>query len=147
MVLMRWSPLEEMNTLRDQINQIFDTPSSNGNTRSSSHLLPVEIFETSGEYTLNVMLPGINPDQVQLEAMGKKLIISAEMTPRELNAEEQVLVSEFSYGKFSRHLRFSAPIEIEKIDASWNFGLLKIKVPKTESSQRKQIEIKVSKSN
>jgi len=145
MSLMRWSPLEEMSILRNQIDRIFEPTSTNGNKKSLSHFFPVEVTEKPCEYLLKVMVPGIDPDQIKVESTARELIISAETQPRELDKDESVHLSEFHYGKFSRHLSFPLPIETEKIEAEYEFGLLKIKVPKTEAAQRKHVEVKVNK--
>lgn len=145
MSMMRWSPLEEMNILRNQIDRIFEPSVSNGNNRSLKHFFPVEVTERPDQYLVKLLVPGINPEQIKVESTQKELIITAETQPRELDKEESVHLSEFHYGKFSRHLSFPLAIDTDKIEAEYEFGILKVRVPKTEAAQRKSIEIKVNK--
>jgi|NOAtaT_6_FD_contig_61_3540907_length_1261_multi_4_in_0_out_0_1 HSP20 family protein len=143
MTLMRWSPLEEMNILRNQVDRIFEPTVANGNRKSLSHFFPVEVTEKQDQYMVKLMVPGINPEQIQVESTQKELVITAETQPRELDKDENVHLSEFHYGKFSRHLSFPLAIDTEKIEANYEFGILKIRVPKTEPAKRKHVEVKV----
>lgn len=145
MAMMRWSPLEEMNILRNQIDRIFEANSTNSNNRSFKHFFPIEVTEKPDQYIVKVLVPGVNPELIKVESTLKGLIITAETQPGELGSEENVHLSEFHYGQFSRHLNFPLAIDTNKIEAEYEFGILKIKVPKTEAPQRKHVEVKVNK--
>lgn len=144
MSIIRWSPLEEMNILRNQIDRIFEPSSSNGNHRALKHLFPVEVTERPDQYLVKLLVPGIDPEQIKVESTHKELIIFAETQPRELEKDESIHLSEFHYGKFSRHLSFPLAINPDKIEAEYEFGILKVRVPKAEAAQRKPIKIKVN---
>jgi HSP20 family protein len=145
MTVMRWSPLEEMNILQNQINRIFEPSSTHGGNRSLKHFFPVEVTEKSDRYLVKVLVPGVNPEQMKVESSRRELVISAETQPRELDKDENVHLSEFHYGQFSRHLSFPFSIDADKIEAEYEFGIWKINVPKTEAPQRKHVEVKVNK--
>lgn len=137
MIMRRW-PLEDMNILRKQINRIFEPCQTD-----SEYLIPVEVAEKQEEYQVRLMVPGIEPKLISLEATQRELIIRAECQPRELERDENVHLSDFPYGKFIRHLSFPLAINPEKIEAVYELGILNVKVPKTEAAQRKTIEVKV----
>jgi len=141
---MCWPSLEDRNSLRDQIDRIFKSELSNDKNQSLSHFFPVEVSEKTGEYLIKVMVPGVDPENIHVESCDRLITLYAETQPRELGKDESVHISDFQYGKFSRHLSFPVPLETEKIEAEYELGLLKIRVPKTEVVQRKHIEIKVN---
>jgi HSP20 family protein len=143
MALIRFSPLEEMSILRDQINRIFEPVSPNGDSRSLSHTLPVEVTETPTQYCVRLMVPGVAPDKIELQATQRELIVSCETQPRQLQENETVHLNQFNYGKFSKKLSFPEVIGHENIEAKYEYGILEITLPKAENAQRKQIEIKV----
>lgn len=143
MALIRFSPLEEMSVLRDQINRIFEPISTNGDSRSLSHTLPVEVTETPEKYCVRLMVPGLPPEKIDLQATQQELIVSCETQPRELQENEVVHLNQFNYGKFSKKLNFPEAINHEAIEAKYEYGILEVSLPKVESAQRKQIEIKV----
>lgn len=145
MKLVRWSPLEEMSILRDQIDRIFEPFTSNGDSRLLHFTVPVEVTETPKHYTVRAMVAGIEPDRIELQVTPKTLIISGELPPRDLEKDETVHLNEFQYGKFSKKLAFPENVDSEKVEADYRHGILEIRLPKAEFSNRRTIEIKVRK--
>lgn len=147
MKLVRWSPLEEMTILRDQIDRIFEPLSSSNTSNVDSgllnHTFPVEVTEKPENYFIRVLAPGINPDKIDLQCSSKEVLISTEILPRKLDKDEVVLVGQFHYGKFNKQLSFVEPIDESKVEAKYEHGILEITLPKAESSKRKPIEIQI----
>lgn len=144
MSLIRWSPLDEMNLLRNQINTIFEENLKKEHDRPLKHALPIEVSETSESYCVKAMVPGINPDMIQVETSKDDLTITADLSPRQLNENEKAHFSEFKYGKMSRYISFAMPINTEKVEAKYEFGILTITLPKQEAALPKRIEIKTT---
>jgi len=143
MAMIRWSPLEEMSLLRNQIDRIFEPASSLGEKPALKHLLPVEVTEQPDAYRVRLLVPGIDPAQIKVDATAKELVISAKCQPRELGQDETVHINEFHYGEFTRHLSFPQSINVERIEAEYNVGILTIRVPKMESAKSRTVEIKI----
>jgi HSP20 family protein len=143
MTMIRFSPLEEMGLLRNQLDRLFDAPMQQ-EKRTLNHILPVELLEKGNEYTIKLAMPGIPMSEIKVESTQKELTITAKRQPKELEQEEHVHVSEFPYGSFSKHLSFPCPIDTEKVVATYDLGILSITVPKLESAQPRQIEIKTA---
>jgi HSP20 family protein len=141
MTMLRFSPLEEVSLLRNQLDRLFETPTNE--KRTLSHILPVELLEKGNEYTVKLAMPGMGPSDIKVESTQKELTISAKKQPRELDKDERVYVSEFEYGSFSKHLTFPCAINTDAISASYDQGILTVSVPKAESAQPKQIEVKI----
>jgi HSP20 family protein len=143
MTIVRWSPLEEMGLLRSQLDRLFDT-SVPEQKRNLNHILPVELIEKGNTYTIRLAMPGIPLEEIKVESTQKELTITAKKQPRELEQDEHVHVSEFSYGSFSKHLTFPMAIDTDKVSATYDLGILTITIPKLESAQPRQIEIKTA---
>jgi len=142
MTMLRFSPLEEMGLLRNQLDRLFEAPMTS-EKRTVSHILPVELLEKANEYTVKLSMPGILLEDIKVESTQKELTITAKKHPRELDKDEHVHVSEFEYGSFSKHLSFPCSINTDAVSASYDQGILTITVPKVETAQPKQIEIKI----
>jgi len=141
MTMLRFSPLEEVSLLRNQLDRLFDSPTLE--KRTFNHILPVELVEKGNEYTVKLAMPGIPLEDIKVESTQKELTITAKKQARELQKDEHVHVSEFEYGSFSKHLTFPCAINTDAISASYDQGILMVTVPKAESAQPKQIEIKI----
>lgn len=146
MSMMRWTPFEEMEHLRRQIDNIFVpvVVSHPGEKATTSFVPPVEVVERPDGYRVRFMLPGIRPDDVKLEASAKTLSISGEIASPALEEKERVLISQFRVGKFSKQLSFPDGIEPGNVEADYVNGILEVKVPKAESMQKRSIEIRVN---
>lgn len=147
MAMIRWSPLEEMSLLRNQIDRIFEPASSLGEKTQNRHYLPVEVTERADSYQIRLLVPGLEPEQIsrqiKIDATGKELNVTAKCMPRELGKDETVHINEFHYGEFSRHLSFPQAINVEGIEAEYALGVLNVTVPKMESARARQVEIKI----
>jgi len=143
MAMIRWTPLEEMSLLRNQIDRIFDSSAGPGEKRSSKHYFPVEVTELADAYVVRALVPGIDPTQIKVDSTPKELHLTAAIQPRKLEKDENVHINEFQYGEFSRHFTFPQAIDVEKIEAEYDLGILHIKLPKVETAKAKPVEIKI----
>lgn len=148
MKLVRWSPLDDVSLIRDQINQIFEPlalhRTLSGEPARLMHTFPVEVTEKPDAYTVRVLAPGLTLDDLTLECTERELSITAEIPPRSVADNETVLMSQFQYGKFSKQLAFADAIDEAAVEAHYTHGVLSITLPKAEKSKRKLIEVKVT---
>ena len=143
MAMIRWTPLEEMSLLRNQLDRIFESSAGNSEKRSSKYSFPVEVTELPDAYVIRAMVPGIDPSQIKVESAPKELHLTAAIQPRELEKDEIIHMHEFHYGEFSRHFTFPQAIDMDNIEAEYDLGILRIKAPKVETLKTKAVEIKV----
>ena len=108
-----------------------------------NHFAPVtNIVERETAFEVSVELPGIDPDEVKVEAHEGDLVISGEKKS-ETNEENKTFHRvERRYGEFRRIFSLPSDIDREKIDAGYNHGVLTVTLPKSEKVLPKQIEVK-----
>ena len=98
-----------------------------------------------GDFHLEVDLPGVKKEDVEIRVEGNVLIVSAERRMKnEVNKEDYYLL-ESSFGRIERFYTLPDEIDRDKINAQHNNGRLIINLVKNESSKPKRIEIKNSK--
>lgn len=148
MSMMKWSPFEEVELLRKQIDNIF-TPLSPIGSESGAHGLnpPVDIVEAENAYKVRFLLPGLPTENlselVNIEATQKTLTISGELRPTQLGQGEKLLASQLRYGKFFKQLGFPDGIDNERIEATYRNGILEIVLPKAQANLKKNVQIQV----
>lgn len=101
-----------------------------------------DIEETDSEYHLTMDIPGIRKDDISIEVSGNELQISGE---RKREQEEGVAGNrrfERQVGQFFRSFTLPANSNPEKIEASYDHGVLRLAIPKDQSSKAKRISIK-----
>lgn len=102
----------------------------------------VDLTETDEAFKIHADLPGLKPEQVEIELDGQTLKISGERKyEKDAKAEGQYF-SERSYGKFQRVFELPRSVDAEKIEAKFSNGELMITVPKAEAAKSRKIEIK-----
>lgn len=101
---------------------------------------PVEIQETDDAYLLDVELPGVKRKNVDVEIVGHELIITGEVQQKERVGV--VRRSTRRSGRFAYHVTLPEPVDADQIEASLSDGVLEVRVPKSERSQRRKVQLK-----
>lgn len=144
MALVRWEPLREINSLQREMNRLFDTmmptdiqPMTNGN-----RFMPVvEMHDTADAIQLKVELPGIDTNDLEIQATAEAISISGERKSETKTEDNGVLRSEFSYGKFQRVLPLPARIQNDKVQAQYKDGILHLTLPKAEHEKNRVVKV------
>lgn len=100
----------------------------------------VDLYELADSYVVMMDLPGLSKKDIQITFDNGALQISGE---RSVTADENVQFHKIERrrGRFHRSLRFPREVQPEKVKASFEHGVLTIRMPKTERSRPRKIEI------
>ncbi|MFZ0241359.1 MAG: Hsp20/alpha crystallin family protein [Desulfobacterales bacterium] len=101
----------------------------------------VDIFETEKNITLMADLPGVKPDDLNIDLRDNVLTLTGDVRPRE-GAEEEDLLVEYEIGRYLRQFTLSEVIDQDKIDAQMNDGVLRLILPKIEKATPRKISVK-----
>lgn len=108
--------------------------------KATIHSLDVDLIQTEEKYYLKVDVPGIEKEEIDIEAGDKDISIVATFKPyiEEIEEEDKsVLISDIKQGRCSKSIRFSNNIEIDKISAKFNNGTVLITIPKLKTPKNK----------
>jgi len=144
--LIKKDPFREIRELERRLfNDPFFMPGSllEKNGGEITHA-PSELTEDEKHYHLAVELPGMDKENIKIEAGDKHMRVygekKEEKKPRE--NERRPHYSEFYYGSFSFSRHFPNSINKEQIQASYQKGILSLTIPKSTQSKLQKIEIK-----
>ena len=142
--LMHYDPFREALSLRNAMDQLFAQSFVRPNWGSSDagRGVTMDVFETEQGYQVRVVLPGVKPEDLDLSVQQNTLTIKGQFRSS-VKPDQQVnwLVQEISEGSFERSIAFPKPIDADKIDTSYEQGVLTISVPISEASRPKKISI------
>ncbi len=103
----------------------------------------INIADSDGEIRVEAELPGMKPEDVDVNVSGDLLTLKGERKEeREEGEEGGYTYREIRQGSFQRAVRLPAEVQAEKADARFENGVLTVRLPKSEGSKAKQIEIK-----
>ena len=97
----------------------------------------VNITEDKKSYNLEVAAPGLHKKDFKININGNVLTISAEKDENKEEKEEKYTRKEYNYSSFSRSFTLPEAVEQDKIDASYDGGILKLSLPKNEKAAQK----------
>lgn len=106
----------------------------------------IDIDETDKEYIVSADLPGVKKEDISVECSGNQLTISAERKS-DSNEGRRSGRRERYYGSYQRSFTLPVGSDTEKVDATYEGGVLSVRIPKGEESHPHRIEIKDNKSS
>ena len=118
--------------------------SPSGSSLTSDWLPPCDITEDDRSIRLRLELPGVKPEDIRLSIEDNLLSIRGEKRQVAEERNERVHRYERSYGAFERSFSLPSTVDPEKIQATYEHGVLTITVPKAERARPREISIKVS---
>jgi HSP20 family protein len=145
MLVTRYNPLDEFRDIRrgfDMLhNMISSVEQNRGNEVTLADFVPsVNTREGEYAYHVEVDLPGIKKEDVDISVDGNVLTISGERKVKNEVKEDDYYKVESKYGKFSRSFTLPEKVDVEDIHAESGDGVLEIVIPKL-----KEIEVKPKK--
>ena len=143
MTIVRWEPMRELNSLQSEMNRlfntVFDSPSASGGLRR--WVPAMDLVETPEHFVLRADLPGLAEDDVKIEIEDNVLTVSGERKAEHETREEGFYRMERSFGAFSRALTLPKGINADAVAASFDRGVLEVRIPKPEQAKPRRISI------
>jgi len=141
----RGDPVAEIEQLQDQMGQIISTflrdpMGALGSQQPPVWVPPADIEETDDSYVLQVDLPGVNRDDVNIELRDNEVRITGEIKEKERTGVLRRQTRRV--GQFEFMVALPGDIDPNKVEASLHDGVLTVRLGKAAASQPRQIEVK-----
>jgi HSP20 family protein len=122
-------------------NTVFDAPSGSSGSVLRRWVPAMDLVEAENHYVLRADLPGMTEEDIQIEFEDGTLTVSGERKAEHEEREEGFHRVERSFGAFSRSLTLPKGIDADAVTASFDRGVLEIRVPKPEERKPRRITI------
>jgi HSP20 family protein len=149
MALVRWDPIREIDTLQGEMNRLFssffDTPTSRGGNGSAARrwLPAMDLVETGEHFVLKADLPGLTEADVNIEVENNVLTVSGERKTESEEKHEGFYRLERATGAFSRSLTLPEGIDADAVKATFDNGVLDVRIPKPVQAKPRRVQIGV----
>jgi len=142
-LIRRASPWDDFFTLRRTVERLFDDDARPLAWRATfAGAEPaLDITTNKDELVVKASLAGWKPDDVEITLTGNTLTISGETKEEERREEDSWILNEIRRGSFSRALELPEGLVGERATASFEHGVLTLRIPKAEEIKPKQIKI------
>ena len=147
MTVVRWEPLRELGSLQNEMNRLFNSvfdaphPGGNGGGAMRRWMPAMDLVETGESFVLRADLPGLSEEDVKIEFEDGTLTVSGERKAEHESGNEGYYRVERAVGSFSRSLTLPQGVDPESVTASFDRGVLEVRVPKPEQRKPRRIEI------
>jgi HSP20 family protein len=108
--------------------------------RARGGVMPMDVFESGGVYTLRFDLPGVDPDHVDLTVEGSMLTVTAERKWEDTDGVTWLL-RERPTGSHSRQVRLGERLDPAGVSASYDYGVLTVIIPIKEEAKPHKVAI------
>ena len=143
MVMQRWDPFRDLRQMDETVNRLWrgfgGVPAGTEDWNIS-----LDVVQRGDEVTVKASVPGVKPDTIDLAIEDNILTIRAERKPDFEDEQSVYLVRERPVGSFYRALRLPETIDANKVQSTYENGVLTITLPKAEEKKKKQIKIQVT---
>jgi HSP20 family protein len=167
----RWDPFSEALSLRDAMNRLFEQavlqPSSIGQRGEGGFAPALDVQETQDEFIVEASLPGVDPNDVEIELEQGVLTIRGELnderrqqkqsdkqpsgqpthnggtgqTQSQERHQGQYHVRERRSGRFFRSITLPTAVNADRAEAHFEHGVLTLRIPKAEETKPRRIQI------
>ncbi|MFI6490364.1 Hsp20/alpha crystallin family protein [Streptomyces sp. NPDC050564] len=130
MMLMRTDPFREFDRLTQQLLGAAARPAA----------MPMDAFREGDIFVVELDLPGVDPETIDLDVERNVLTVKAERRPS-AGENAEVLIAERPTGSFSRQFFLGETLDTERIDAAYDAGVLRLRIPIAEQAKPRKIAI------
>jgi HSP20 family protein len=129
-MLMNFDPFREFDRLAEQVMSGTRTPRP----------FPMDAYRRGDEFVVSFDLPGVDPGKIDLTVEQNVLTIKAE---RRFEGQEndEWIAAERPHGVFTRQLFLGETLDAERLQASYETGVLKLRIPVAESAKPRKVQI------
>ena len=140
------TPLRDFMSLRDAMDRFFDdrwvSPGpfltwAGAGTQS----LPIDIYETPDDIVVRALVPGVKPENIDIQYQGGVLTLRTKTEPYELEQGATGIVNEISVAQAIRQVNLPRTVQVEQATTSIENGVLTLTLPKTADAKPKQIKV------
>ena len=130
-MLMRTDPFRDLDRLAQQL------VGAGSSTRPS--VMPLDAWREGDAFVLEFDLPGVQPETLDIDVERNVLTVRAERPPK--NGDREMLAAERPTGLFSRQLVLGDNLDLDRLEARYDDGVLRLTVPVAERAKPRKIEV------
>jgi HSP20 family protein len=146
MAIERFSPFTDLMSLRQAMDRLFEDsfvrPSHALESLGEVARPALDIYQKPDEVVMKAALPGVKPDDVNIDITGDILTIKGESKAEQEIKREDYLYQDRRYGTFCRGVVLPSGLKSDKTEATMEDGVLTLTIPKAEEIKPKAIKVK-----
>lgn len=145
MSLIKWAPFGDIDALQKEMNHLFEqfVPARREQLLGGSLVPAAELKETDTAIDLKVEIPGLAPEDIDIQVTAEAVSISGERKSESTTATDGVTRSEFHYGRFQRIIPLPTRVQNTAVEADYKDGILSLHLPKDAEEQSRVVKVPI----
>ena len=139
--LVRWEPFRDLAQFQSEMGRLMNGLFEGPGRATQSWVPPLDVWETETELVYAFDLPGIAEEAISIEAQDDTLTVTATREKTTEESGDRFYRFERRYGTFSRAVGLPAGVDEAKIAATYENGVLEVRVPKPEEAKPRRIQL------
>jgi len=140
-----WRPFRELEEWERRFDDLFGRPSWRLPVEERGWMPAVDVFEKEDRFVVKAELPGMKEEDIDVSVIGDTLSIKGEKKTETEIKDENYYRCERSYGSFYRSIPIPSNVDANKIEASFEDGILEVALPKSAKVKPKKIAVSAKK--
>jgi HSP20 family protein len=136
-----WRPFRELEEWERRFDDLFGRPLWRLPVEERGWMPAVDVFEKEDRFVVKAELPGMKEDDIDVSVVGDTLSIKGEKKTETEIKDEDYYRCERSYGSFYRSIPIPSNVDSDKIEASFEDGVLEVALPKSAKIKPKKIAV------
>lgn len=136
----RWDPFDELDRLNRQLSSYLESFRPVPSVLDGGFTPPADVEETGDAYVVEIELPGVKRDDIDIEVAGRRVTVRGERKEKErvgiLRRRERTV------GRLHYEVSLPGDVDDDGVDAHLDEGVLTVRLPKPEHERRPRIEIR-----
>ncbi|MFB2938640.1 Hsp20/alpha crystallin family protein [Aerosakkonemataceae cyanobacterium BLCC-F154] len=141
MAIIRWSPFSEVETLRRQLDRMFDDFAGITTTENAIWKPAVELQDNGDNLTLKAEIPGVEAKDLDISVLRDAVVLRGEHRYENKTENKGFFRSEFRYGKFERVVGLPVAVQNDRVEAHFANGILTLTLPKVEEAKNRVFKV------
>lgn len=151
MAIEAWRPMREMRRLTDEMERLMEESFAPFEGRfwerwpmARMRAFPVNLYQKNNDLVIEASMPGIRPEDVEVNVSGRTLTIKAERKESKEVKEEDYYCREVTAGRFFRQIELPSEVQGDKGEANYERGMLRLRLPLAQAAKEVPIKVKAA---
>lgn len=141
-MLSRRDPFREMLSLQRSLDRLMENALGDQDWSATEWGLALDVIEEEDDYIVKASVPGIDPEDLEITFNNGMLTIRGEVKDERETTKGEYQLRERRFGSFSRSISLPTSIKSDDIAATYENGVLKLTLPKTEEVKPRRIPVR-----